>query len=191
MKSSTPGKDDSRLIYKKNSITVEEKNMKMPDGKIMEGFPVVTHENGVIVVPVLEIGGVRHVMLTEQWRAAMNIRVIEVPGGGPLPEESVEETAIREVREESGLDVNKLIKLGEVFPAPGWDIERQFHFIAECEDVPEGVHRVGEQKLDRTENIVQRLVPMKKVREMLRKQEIKDLKTKAILYDALDYYGSL
>jgi ADP-ribose pyrophosphatase len=179
----------AKRIYKKNSLTLEEKTIKMPHGGLMKDFPVVTHDDGVIVVPILEIGGIKHAMLIEQWRAAMNLRVIEVPGGGQTAGEPLQETAAREVREESGLEVYKLVKLGEVLPAPGWDIEKQSHFIAECELVPEGALQVGDQELDRTENIIRKLVPLKKVREMLKKREIKDLKTRAILYDTLEYYN--
>jgi len=169
------------LNYRNGNLRVEEQDIPLPHGGFLKGFPLVTHENGVIVAPVVRREGTTYIMLLEQWRAAMNRRLWEVPGGGPHTGESPEETAVREVREEAGLVVDSLVKVGEVLPAPGWDVETQFHFIAECHS------DVGPQELDATENIKRRLFPASQVRDMLRNGQIVDLKTKSLLYDTLDY----
>ena len=56
----------------------------------------------------------------------------EVPGGGAEPGESPDETAIREMREETGLDVAVDRLTGvyyEVGPNPGYDHEPIVHFV--------------------------------------------------------------
>jgi len=60
-------------------------------------------------------------------------------------------------------------------------VETQFHFIAECHPT------VSPQQLDSSENMTRRLFTMGRVRRMLQQRQIVDLKTKALLYDALDY----
>lgn len=174
----------TRTIYRNHHISLVEVDVPLPHGGTIHRFPRITHDNGVIVVPIVIDRGKKYIMLLEQWRAAMDMRVLEVPGGGMLDGESPRDAAVREVREEAGLTVERLVEIGPVFPAPGWDVETQFHFIAECHA------RVRDQKLDVTENIRLRPTPLGEVRKMLARREIKDLKTKALLYDALDYLGA-
>jgi ADP-ribose pyrophosphatase len=172
-----------RMNYRNGHLSLQEKDIPLPHGGRLRRFPLVTHDNGVIVAPVVRQGRKVSIMLLEQWRAAMNRRIWEVPGGGLLPHETPRQAAIREVREEAGLVVDKLVRVGEVLPAPGWEVETQFHFIAECHPT------LGPQELDSTENIRRRLLPAERVRAMLRERRIVDLKTKALLYDTFDYLG--
>lgn len=172
-----------RVIYGGEHLSVEEADVDLPNGGQVRGFPIVTHDNGVIVAPLLTLKGRTHIMLLEQWRAAMNVTVLELPGGGMADGETPEETAVREVREEAGLEVKKLIKVGTVLPAPGWEVETQYHFLALCTPLLNG------QVLDKTETIRRRPTPLGEVRRLLRIRKIQDLKTKALLYDALEFLG--
>jgi ADP-ribose pyrophosphatase len=172
-----------RMIYRREHLSVEEADVDLPSGGQVRGFPIVTHADGVIVAPLLTLHGRTYIMLLEQWRAAMNVKVLELPGGGLADGETPEETAVREVREEAGLEVKTLVKVGTVLPAPGWEVETQFHFLALC------TPRVNGQALDKTETIRRRLTPVGEVRRLLRTRKIRDLKTKALLYDALEYLG--
>ena len=95
----------------------------------------------------------------------MEMGILEVPGGGPEKDETPEQPAERRLGG-GGLKVKKLISLGQVFPAPGWNVETQYHFIAEC------MSDVRTQTLDQTENIERRLIPASKVREMLKQRKI-------------------
>lgn len=167
--------------YRNGHLSLRETDIPLPHGGSLRRFPLVTHDNGVIVAPVVRKGRTVYIMLLEQWRAAMNRRVWEVPGGGLHPHETPREAAVREVREEAGLDVDKLVEVGEVLPAPGWEVETQFHFIAECHP------RVNAQALDPTENMTRKLLTVDRVRRMLRERRIVDLKSKALLYDTLEY----
>lgn len=169
------------LIYQGRSIRLEERDIKLRNGSISRAFPVVTHESGVIVVPIIHGPSGPEIMLIKQWRPAMGIDIIEVPGGGINKNELPEEAARREVMEEAGLVVSELIYLGRVFPAPGWDIETQDHFIAICNS------ELYEQPQDDVDNIERIKVSLSKASEMLAEWEIVDLKTRSILYDALSY----
>lgn len=169
----------NRLIYKGKSIKLEERDIELPHGGISASFPVVTHENGVIVVPVIKSADEPRIVLIRQWRPAMGTYVLEVPGGGIFKGETMENAARREVLEEAGLVVDTLIYLGKVFPAPGWDVETQDHFIAFCRS------EVFEQSQDDSDTIDRIKISIDEVAKLLESRDISDLKTRCILYDAL------
>lgn len=64
---------------------------------------------GVAVLPILPSG---EIVLNLNYRHAMRSWELEIPKGGSEPEESIEETAQRELKEETGLTVSSLIFLG-------------------------------------------------------------------------------
>ena len=178
-------KKGRKLIYKNKAVTLEERKVRANDGSWINGYAVMSLVNGVSIVPVLTIKGKKHIMMVKQWRPAMGVRLIEIPAGGIEKGETPERAARRELKEETGLSAEKLVKIGPVFMAPGRIVEKQFGFIAECRP------RIGKQRPDHTENIHRVLVTAEKVRQLLKKHQIKDLKTKALLYDTLAYLNML
>ena len=171
----------NRIVYRGKSIKLEEKDIEFPNGGISRSFPVVTHENGVIVVPIIKSHNESKIVLIRQWRPAMGSYFLEVPGGGILDGESMENAARREIMEEAGLVVESLVYLGKVFPAPGWDVESQDHFIAFCSS------EVYEQPQDDSATIDRISISIDEAVRMLENREISDLKTRCIIYDALYY----
>lgn len=171
----------NKIIYQGRSIVLEERDLELPNGGVSKSFPLVRHQDGAIVVPLLEKYHEYDVVLIRQWRPAMGLEVLEVPGGGINKDETPEYAARREVMEEAGLISGELIFLGKVLPAPGWDVETQYHFIAICKS------ELYEQPQDDSDLIERVRVPLSKIPELLKAREIIDLKTRSILYDALNY----
>ncbi len=66
---------------------------------------------GVAVLPILPSG---HVVLNLNYRHATRSWELELPRGGLMPLETIEEAAMRELKEETGFTVSSLIFLGEI-----------------------------------------------------------------------------
>jgi len=71
---------------------------------------------GVAVLPVLPSG---QIVLNLNYRHATRSWELELPRGAILPNETIEETALRELKEETGLSVSSLSFLGNMAPDTG------------------------------------------------------------------------
>jgi len=98
-----------RVIYENPWIRVREDQVLRPDGQ--PGiYGVVEFKNRAVgVLPVDDEG---HVWLVGQHRYPLDIYSWEIPEGGSPESESPEETAHRELREETGLLAGKLELIG-------------------------------------------------------------------------------
>jgi ADP-ribose pyrophosphatase len=76
---------------------------------------IIHHPGAVAVLPVYG----ESVILVRQYRHAIKDYLLEIPAGLIEPQENPEETARREVEEETGFAVNDLKKLAELYSSPG------------------------------------------------------------------------
>jgi 8-oxo-dGTP pyrophosphatase MutT (NUDIX family) len=99
----------SRLVYENPWIRVREDQVVRPDGQAGI-YGVVQFKNRAVgVLPVDDDG---NVWLVGQYRYPLNLYSWEIPEGGSPTAESPEETAWRELREETGLTAGKLELVG-------------------------------------------------------------------------------
>lgn len=95
---------------------------------------VVRHPGAVAVVAL--VGGDR-VVLVRQMREALDRRILEVPAGKrDEPGEPPEETARREVKEETGYRLTSIRPLGRIHSSPGFSDEEVLLYIGDAE--PDG-----------------------------------------------------
>ena len=95
---------------------------------------VVRHPGAVAVVPL--VGGDR-VVLVRQMRESLDQRILEVPAGKrDEPGEPPEETARREVKEETGYRLTSLRPLGRIHSSPGFSDEEVILYVGAAE--PDG-----------------------------------------------------
>src|SRR6476660_5631625 len=96
------------------------------------------------------------VILVEQPRVPTGCRCIELPAGlvgDHDPDATVEETAIKELEEETGFTASHVERLGGFFSSPGM-LAESFTLVR-----AHGVRRIGEGGGDDSEDIAIHLVP--------------------------------
>jgi 8-oxo-dGTP pyrophosphatase MutT (NUDIX family) len=99
---------DTRVVYENPWIVVREDRILRPDGE--PGIYGVVHfkNRAVGVLPVDDRG---RIWLVGQYRYPLNQFSWEIPEGGGHGAETVEETARRELREETGFTAGRLERI--------------------------------------------------------------------------------
>jgi ADP-ribose diphosphatase len=130
---------------------VVAKTFRMPDGS--ETVFTVTGDAGSLAVACVALTNRQTVVLAEQYRPGPERLMMELPGGGVEPGESLAGGAARELAEETGYVPEKLSYLGEM-RYDGYSGGSRNYFLAT------GCERRQEQELDTTEFITVREVAM-------------------------------
>jgi ADP-ribose pyrophosphatase len=116
----------SRSIYRGRLVHLDVDRIVEPSGMEVER-EVVRHPGAAVLLPVTSD---RRVILVRQFRYAAGEILLEVPAGTIDPGETPEQTAGRELVEETGYHAGRLEKLAEFFPSPGILAERMYLFLA-------------------------------------------------------------
>jgi len=117
---------ESDKVFDGRLISVRKDTVKLPNGRTSTR-EVVVHPGAVAIVPMLEDG---RVILVKQYRHAVRKILMEIPAGTLHPDETLEECALRELREEIGYSAGRLEKLTSVYLAPGYSTELIHLFLA-------------------------------------------------------------
>jgi ADP-ribose pyrophosphatase len=112
------------------------------------------------------------VILIRQYRYAVNRWLWELPAGSVDDGEEPEAAARRECHEEIGQVPETVVRLGSLFPTPGYcDEEMIFFRLSSLAEPAEAA------ELDEDEDIEPRVFTVAEAREMIRRGEIVDMKT--------------
>lgn len=116
----------SRSIYRGRVVRLDVDRIVEPSGMEVER-EIVRHPGAAVLLAVTRD---ERVLLVRQFRYAAGEILLEVPAGTIDPGETPEETAARELVEETGYHPGRLEKLAEFFPSPGILAERMHLFLA-------------------------------------------------------------
>ena len=136
---------------------------------------IVEHSGAVVVIaqPAPD-----ELVLVRQHRHAIGEDTWEVCAGGIDPGETPEQAAVRELREETGFRARSVQRLWSAYSAPGFCNELLHFFHTDSWDI-------GEPEPDAEEEIEVATFPLKRVMEMIERDELRDAKTQVAVLWAL------
>ncbi len=155
-----------RVAYRGRILTLEVDRVSEPGGVEVER-EVVRHPGSAVILAIVPDG---RLVFVRQYRYAVDGFLWELPAGHIDPGESAEETARRELVEETGYYPHRLEKLLEFYPAPGFTDELMHLFRAT--ELEERTPRPEED-----ERIEVRLFTHQEAFQMVARHEIMDAKT--------------
>ncbi|GAB7016886.1 NUDIX hydrolase [Methanogenium cariaci] len=155
----------------KKKITLETVTVTLPSGVVKERR-VVHPGHAVAMLPVEG----DFCYLERQYRFAVDEWIYEAPAGTIDPGETPEETAYRELIEETGMAAETLIPRGKIYPSPGYTDEVIYLFEA-C-----GLSPSDAYGMDDDEQIEVVKVSLHEMEEMIRDGRIIDAKTICLAY---------
>lgn len=103
-------------------------------------YIVLDAPDWAVVIPELDDG--RRFLVVDQWRHGTKEMSREFPGGVIEKDETPQEGAARELREETGCIADELIHLGSAYPNPALQSNKVHFFLAR------GLHKEGTVELD-------------------------------------------
>lgn len=149
-------------------------HVRTPSRSVPRTWTIVHRKAAVIIAPVTRDG---KIVLIRQERIPIRAAIWEMPSGqidGPA-QETAEQVALRELREEAGYELAKdghLVALGYYFTSPGFTDERGHFFLARpVESSPNYVRDESESILDC------RTFTVPEIRRMIAENEICDANT--------------
>jgi ADP-ribose diphosphatase len=156
----------SRRIYEGRVVNLRVDSVELPSGRKAER-EVVKHGDAVTILPVDEDG---KLVLVRQFRLPARSVLLEAPAGNMDDGETPEQTARRELREETGYDCHHLEPLVKFYPAPGFSEEFMHCFVASglFESAPDA---------DEDEELEATRLDLDEVIQMIHAGEIIDAKT--------------
>lgn len=110
---------NSELVFQGKAFDVRRDQVQFPEDKVAT-LDIVVHPGAVTLLPVDSQG---QILFVRQYRHAVGEMLLELPAGTLEPGEEPEACAYREVREETGMSAEKIVKIGEFFLVPGYSSE--------------------------------------------------------------------
>ena len=163
--------ESEELILEGERFNVHAQQIRGDDGEIYRR-EVIRHPGAVVLLPLLDKDTV---VMIENTRATVGETLLELPAETREANEPVEQTAARELVEETGYSAGSLRQLLEFYSAPGISDELMHLYLAT--ELSEGRHQ-----REATEQIVNRLADRQQIRQWIESGKIRDAKTLVGLY---------
>ncbi len=166
----TPHKELPKILSSQKVFSGKVFNVTVDtitEGELTYQREVVHHSGSAVIVPVHDDGTV---VLVRQYRHPAVRYLLEAPAGTLAEGERPEAGAVRELKEELGLEAAQIEKLSEFFVSPGFLEEKMWVYLAT------GLTE-GQQFLDEDEILDIVRLPIAEALEMITSGEIQDAKT--------------
>lgn len=166
----------SEKIYDGKVLNLKVDTVELPDKKYSKR-EIVEHPGGVAIVAITKD---KDLVMVKQYRKAIEDFILEIPAGKLEVNEEPRETAIRELREETGYEAKKLTYISEFYTSPGYCNEKIHIFLAEDLIEVSPTPDIGEF-------IEKDIIPLEDLLKMLDRGEIMDSKTIIGIFIAKQY----
>jgi ADP-ribose pyrophosphatase len=166
----------TETLLQGRAFKIRRDTLKTPDGRETK-FDIVEHGGSVVIVPVDSDG---NLLFVRQYRHAASMDMLELPAGTRDGDEPFEECAAREIREETGMEAGKLIKVGSFYLAPGYSTEYMGVFLAT--DLKHNPLEADDDEFLSVEKI-----PVQEALKMAERGDMPDAKSLAALLMARSY----
>ena len=157
---------NSKPIFESKYLSVLENDYELPDGKEGKGYYHLSRPNYVLVIAIDKDN---RIVIERTYRRGVDDFVYELPAGWIDEGESPQQTAARELKEETG-HTGEVEIVGEMYAQPGFCSMKAFVALAKIDQSLK-----TEQELGEDEQIDYELIEVEKVKEMISKGEIKDM----------------
>jgi ADP-ribose pyrophosphatase len=158
--------DPEETLFAGQRFRVVRRMQTLPDGR-QHGRDVILHPGAVTILPLMPP---EHVLLIRNFRLAVQETLLELPAGTLEPGEDPQQTAYRELAEETGYRATSMQLVHRFWMSPGILQERMHLFVAE------GLTS-GSSRLEMGEQIEPLILPWPEVLELVRAGDIQDAKT--------------
>ena len=156
-----------REAFRGRALKLDVIDIELPDGR-RSAREVVRHSGAVAVLARRPDGAF---LLVRQYRKAIERAYLEICAGGLNAGEAPDVAAHRELREETGYLVRRLLPLGSIFACPGYSEEQLHLFYAEVGDAP------GATDFDPDENVETLLFSKESLERSILDGTVSDAKT--------------
>ena len=158
-------KISSELIYSGRVITVAKDTVKTESGNI--AYREVVHHRGGAAILVVKDG---KVLMEKQYRNPYEKEIYEIPAGKRDEGETFEQTAMRELEEETGYSPERIELLTKMYPSPGYTDEVIAIYLTDK-------FKKGHIHFDENEFLTSSWMDLEEVYDMIDKGLINDAKT--------------
>lgn len=169
-----------RAIYRGSVVNLGLETSKLPNDEII-AMEIVRHPGGAVAVAMDDKN---NLCIIKQFRHAVNDWIWEFPAGTIEIDEPIEQTARRELKEETGLEARQWHALGSILTTPGFCDERLHIFLAT------GLVK-GETAYQAHEVIEVHWLSINKIKALISSGELDDAKSIVALYQVQEYLASI
>jgi len=108
---------------------IEQHTVELPNGKIVDDYYITTVGEVAMVLPITKEG---KIVLVKQYKHAGQAIFLELPGGFRQTNKTIEESALAELEEETGIKttLDNLIPLGGITITPTKSNQITYAFLA-------------------------------------------------------------